>query len=172
MASYSDLGAKLVSYEPFTDDRGVWQRLFDSEILKPFGCDSGAAQVSVSKNPKKGTLRGMHSLDEAYGEVKVVLCLSGSVQDIVLDARRGSKTYGTYKEFTLDAENHNAVVIPPGCAHGFLTLEKETNLLYLMSKPYDSSREVCFRWNDPFWGVEWAFEPTLVSAKDQAHDLV
>jgi dTDP-4-dehydrorhamnose 3,5-epimerase len=164
-------GLQLINFEPFEDHRGSWQRIFDDKAVDAQLGDSRMAQVSISKNTLKGTLRGMHSLAESYREIKVVLCLQGSVQDVVLDTRPSSPTFGKYDSFLLSENVPVAVVIPPGCAHGFLTLQDDSSLLYLMSRPYRSDQEICYRWNDPFWGVQWNFEPSTISEKDMSHDL-
>lgn len=164
-------GLQTLSYSPHVDERGSWQRLFETSSIPEISRGDGFVQASISRNPKVGTLRGMHSLAESYGEIKVVSCLSGKVQDVVLDARPDSPTFGEHESFQLSWDVPRAIVIPPGCAHGFLTLEENSSLLYLMSKPYDVSKEICFRWDDPFWGVEWDIEPRIISEKDKNHKL-
>jgi len=164
-------GLQLLNFETYEDRRGSWQRIFDENAVDMQLGDSSIDQVSISRNTRKGTLRGMHSLAESYGEIKAVVCLQGSVQDVILDTRPSSPTFGKYASFLLSEDVPVAVVIPPGCAHGFLTLRDNSNLLYLMSKPYRSDMEISYKWNDPFWGVEWNFEPSIISEKDMSHDL-
>lgn len=158
------------SFAPFVDQRGSWQRVWEQETLG--GPLEGAeiSEISVSSNPLPRTLRGMHSLRESYGEAKVVFCLSGMVQDVAIDVRQGLSTFGDFFSFFLHPGD--GVVIPPGFAHGFLSLESNSNLAYLMTRPYNSSEELNFSWNDPFFRIPWACEPEIISEKDRAHAWV
>jgi len=111
----------------------------------------------------------MHYLEEQAQEWKSVVCLQGSVQDVVVDMREESQTFRSHQSFHLEGQSNDGVLIPPGCAHGFLTLEPNTILLYIMSVPYDSSLERALRWDDPTLGISWDLVPKVISDKDQGH---
>jgi dTDP-4-dehydrorhamnose 3,5-epimerase len=153
-------------FEPHLDFRGTWQRIWDLDSIRAVGHNPEIEQVSISTNPQAHTLRGLHSLKPEASEFKAVICLTGAVQDVLVDVRPNSPTWGTYASFELDAKYLNGVLIPPGFAHGFLTLEAETRLLYLMSVEYDAGLENNFCWNDPEFSIEWLAKPTLISEKD------
>jgi dTDP-4-dehydrorhamnose 3,5-epimerase len=165
-------GVRQVSFNPVSDFRGSWRRVWDASVMRSMGWDGGVEQVSISSNPHLGTLRGMHSLREEQGEFKFVFCISGAVQDVVIDPRPSSPSQGAYEAFSLTPECGFGVIIPPGCAHGFLTLQPNSVLLYMMATEYRPEHELCYRWNDPFWGIEWEIAPLLISEKDAFHDFI
>jgi dTDP-4-dehydrorhamnose 3,5-epimerase len=148
------------------DSRGSFTRISDSLWGVP-----PVLQISVSTNLLPGTLRGMHASKREMGEFKVVTCLSGSVVDFVIDLRPESSEYGKKLKFELQ-ENNASILIPPGCVHGFLTLEPNTEILYAMSAVYKPEMEVGFRWNDPLLAIDWPKTPEVISSKDAAHPLL
>lgn len=154
------------SFDPHLDFRGSWQRIWDVDFIQEVGHSPNIEQISVSSNPHLHTLRGLHSLRYEASEFKAVVCLSGAVQDVVVDVRPDSPTWGRYASFNLSEEKMNGVLIPPGFAHGFLTLLPNTKLLYLMSTKYSAELEYNFCWNDPGFGISWLADPALVSDKD------
>jgi dTDP-4-dehydrorhamnose 3,5-epimerase len=123
-------------------------------------------QCSLSYNAKKGTLRGMHFQAAPHAETKLVRCSKGAIYDVVLDLRRDSKTYCRWIGVTLTADKRNALYIPKGCAHGFLTLADDSEVFYQMSDFFhaDSARGV--RWNDPAFGIVWPGKVEMISARD------
>ena len=151
---------------PFEDNRGVWQRVWDNGIIEALGFTKDVAQVSVSVNPMKATLRGLHYLIPEVGETKTVFCASGAVQDVLLDLRTGSETFGDYVDLRLDPGQ--GVVVSPGMAHGFLSLQPDTVLVYVMSAPYKRESERTVRWNDPGFGIDWLLNPQFISDKDSS----
>lgn len=160
------------AWEPYADSRGKWQRIWDVERFNNVPSSMTAVQVSVSKNPLKGTLRGLHFLDESASEWKAVVCVQGSVQDVIVDMRDDSPTKGLHDSFILSGSGNEGVLIPPGCAHGFLSLEPNCILLYLMTAKYDATLERSLRWNDPLLGIDWLLNPELVSDKDRGNELI
>lgn len=152
--------------EPVEDDRGSFARVYDRDELRAHGLELEVAQASVSTNTRRGTLRGLHFQRPPHEEAKLVRCLAGSVFDVVADLRDGSPTRLRWLGVELSAQKRNAVFIPAGFAHGFLTLEDGCELEYLISAPYEASAAAGVRWNDPALGVEWPFEPSVVSARD------
>lgn len=159
-------GVERYSIKGHSDKRGLWQRVWEADnpvIRNSF--ESSAKQVSVSYNPELGTLRGLHSLKPSAGETKFVFCVQGKVQDVALDIRRESVTFGTHASFIL--EQGMGVKIPPGVAHGFLTLEPDSTLVYVMTAFYNPELEVPIRWNDPRFNINWVRTPEVISSKDK-----
>ena len=157
-------GVEPFQIEPFQDERGLWQRVWDRATIETLGFTGEVAQISISVNPLKGTLRGLHYLVPEARETKTVFCASGAVQDVVLDVRADSETFGDYVDLRL--RPGMGVVVSPGMAHGFLSLEPNTLLVYIMSAPYSSNYERSVRWNDPSFGIDWLLEPKFISNKD------
>ncbi|MFL5911491.1 MAG: dTDP-4-dehydrorhamnose 3,5-epimerase family protein [Gaiellaceae bacterium] len=159
-------GVFELTQEPVKDERGSFARLYDRDELRAHGLELEVAQASVSTNTRRGTLRGLHFQRPPHEETKLVRCLAGSVYDVVADLRDGSSTRLRWLGVELSARKRNAIFIPAGCAHGFLTLEDGCELEYLISAPYEASAAAGVRWNDPALGVEWPFEPSVVSTRD------
>src|SRR5439155_14097871 len=122
--------------------------------------------VNNSLSAERGTLRGLHYQQAPAAEVKLVRCVRGSFFDVALDLRTG-KWFGT----TLSADNRRMLYVPEHCAHGFLTLEDDTEAFYFTSAPYSPEHERGLRWNDPAFAIEWPFEPVVLSEKDRAWPL-
>ncbi|MGB5814903.1 MAG: dTDP-4-dehydrorhamnose 3,5-epimerase [Thermoanaerobaculia bacterium] len=162
-------GAFVIDIEPHEDERGFFARTFCQEEFEAHGLDSTVVQSSVSFNRQRGTLRGMHFQAPPHEESKVVRCTAGAIYDVIVDLRPLSPTFVQWHAVTLSAENRTMFYIPGGFAHGFLTLEDNTEVLYQMSEFYypDSARGV--RWDDPAFGIEWPVEPTAISDRDQSY---
>lgn len=161
--------AYLVELEKRGDERGFFARLFCAKEFEEHGITQNFVQANNSLSADKGTLRGMHyQLGEA-AETKVVRCIRGSLYDVVLDIRPDSPTFGKWYGHELTAENRLMMVVPEGCAHGFLTLEDDTEAFYLVSAYYSPELERGIRWNDPKFQIEWPIEPEIISDKDQKH---
>jgi len=164
----SVIGAYVVELEPHEDERGFFARAWDPDELRAAGLDPRLAQVSLSRNRRAGTLRGMHLQRAPHEEVKLVRCLRGAIFDVVLDLRVDSSTYLAWHGERLDPENGRALYVPTGCAHGFQTLVAETDVMYLISHPYTPDAAHGVRWDDPLFGIEWppAAERTI-GARDR-----
>lgn len=162
----------LFEWEPKNDSRGSFCRLFCSTSIKEHGIvDHNFAQVNLSDNPYKGTLRGLHFQAQPYEEAKIIYCLQGSVYDVILDLRENSPSFLQHFSLKLAADNPCAVYIPKGCAHGFLTLEDNCKLLYLMTNQYRAGYERGYRYDDPAFGIQWPFKPKILSERDQHYPL-
>ena len=148
-------GAYVIEPERFGDVRGFFARTFCARQFEEHGLDPRLVQCSLSFNRKAGTLRGMHYQAAPHGEAKLVRATSGSAYDVAIDLRPDSPTYLRHAAVVLSAEDRNAIYIPPGCAHGFQTLEDDTEILYQMSAFYEPSAGRGVRWNDPVFGIEW-----------------
>jgi dTDP-4-dehydrorhamnose 3,5-epimerase len=161
-------GVFAVELEPAQDERGFFARIYSRAELADEGIDLEIAQASLSFNPQRGTLRGMHLQRPPHEEAKLVRCLAGVVYDVVVDLRVGSASQFRWLAVELSAERRNALYIPRGFAHGFLTLQNACELEYLMSVAYEPSAAAGVRWDDPVVGIEWPFAPTVISERDTA----
>ncbi len=162
-------GAFRVALNCREDDRGFFARFFCVEELKKAGIDARFVQANNSLSVRKGTLRGLHYQLAPKAEGKLVRCLSGALFDVVLDLRPDSPTYKSWAGATLTADNREMLWVPPGCAHGFLTLEPRTEILYLVTEPYAPELERGVRFDDPAFKIAWPIRPEVVSDKDRAH---
>lgn len=162
--------AFVINLNPKEDNRGAFCRLFCSRLLKEHGInDAHFVQVNLSENTAKGTLRGLHCQAEPYSEAKIVYCLQGSVYDAIVDLRPHSATYLKHFGIRLSHKDPCALYIPKGFAHGFLTLEDDSRLVYLVSEFYQPSFERGYRYDDPAFVINWPFKPSLISERDQNH---
>ena len=145
------------------DSRGSFMRILD---LAKADVKIDLPQISFSRNIKPYTFRGLHGMTRNASEFKFVSCLRGSLIDYIVDLRPESETYLMHLEFHLDSKNPKVVVIPPGCVHGYLTVKSETEILYVMSTPYDAINEIGVRFDDPKLGLKLPKSPIDVSQKD------
>jgi len=160
-------GAYLVDIKRIADERGFFGRAFCSNEMKAFGLNDNIAQTNLSSNPKKGTLRGLHYQGPPAEESKLVRCTRGSLFDVIVDIRKQSSTYCKWFGAVLTAESFQMLYVPEGCAHGFITLEDNTDIMYEVSEFYTPSAEKGLLWNDPFFGIEWPIQPVIISEKDK-----
>ena len=162
-------GAFVIDVEPHEDERGFFARTYCQEEFEANGLDPTVVQASISFNRQRGTLRGMHYQAPPHEEIKVVRCTAGAIYDVIIDLRPHSQTFIQWHGVTLSAENRTMLYIPGGFAHGFLTLEDNTEVLYQMSEFYypDSARGV--RWDDPAFGIDWPAHPTTMSDRDRSY---
>ena len=160
-------GAYIVEIEQLVDERGFFARTWCLRELREQGLDSNLVQCSISFNHKRGTLRGMHIQLPPHAETKLVRCTQGAIYDVILDLRRDSPSYMQWHGEELTAENRNALYVPKGCAHGFLTLADITEVLYQISDFYAPEFARGLRWNDPQFSIVWPAEVTVISERDQ-----
>ena len=148
-------GAFVIDLERIEDERGFFARSFCEEAFAGHGLNPHVAQCSISFNPAKGTLRGLHWQAAPHLEAKLVRVTRGAIFDVILDLRRDSPTFQQHVAVELTAENRRMLYVPENCAHGFQTLEDNTEVFYQMSVLFrpESARGV--RWNDPAFGIEW-----------------
>jgi dTDP-4-dehydrorhamnose 3,5-epimerase len=159
----------VVDIEPRSDERGAFARLQCPDEFAAAGHPFTPAQTSLSRNPHAFTLRGMHYQPAPHAEVKLVRVVRGRIFDVAIDLRPESPTYRKWTAAELSAENGRAVLISEGLAHGFLTLEADTDVLYQISPRFAPGREAGVRWDDPVFGITWPEPPALVSARDAAY---
>lgn len=162
-------GVTVVSQTPMSDERGSFARSFCAIEFQDAGLALNVVQTNVSHNIRKGTLRGMHYQAEPYPETKLVSCTRGAIFDVAVDLRTESPTYKQWFGVELSAENAKSLYIPPGCAHGFLTLDDDTLVNYLMGEYFHDGYGRGVRWNDPQFAIQWPEEPTTMSERDAAY---
>lgn len=153
--------------EPHSDERGCFVRLFCPIEFSTAGINFIPTQINLSRNRECLTLRGMHWQDPPFAEAKLVRATAGIAHDVVVDLRPESPSYRRWLSRLLSAKEANALFVPEGCAHGFLTLAPETDVLYQMSRLYVSGRARGFRWDDPGFGIEWPATPRVIGEADQ-----
>lgn len=162
-------GVVVVEAEPHRDERGAFARTYDAAIFRLAGLNDHWPQCSVSQNIKRATLRGLHWQAEPKPEVKLVRCTRGSVFDVAVDLRPGSPAYLKWFGVELTAEKRNALYIPAGCAHGFVTLADDTELFYQIGESYVPELARGVRWDDPAFGIRWPVVPEVMSERDASY---
>lgn len=175
-------GAFIIELERLEDDRGFFARSYCQREFEAHGLNPRLVQCNISFNSKKGTLRGMHYQAAPHEEAKLVRCVRGSIYDVIMDIRPDSASYCHWIGVELAAPcsqppahrsqltaYYRMLYIPEGFAHGFLTLEDNTEVFYQMSEFYarESARGV--RWNDPAFGIQWPGEVKVISERDETY---
>lgn len=160
-------GAYIITNTPFVDERGSFSRIFCKREFEAIGLSVSVAQISLSTNAMKGTLRGLHFQKNDSAEDKLIACVSGSVFDVCVDVREYSPTFGKWVGETLSSENGVAIYVPKGCAHGYLTLQDDCKLTYFVTEFYQPGEASGYMYNDPFFSIEWPIkEPYIISKQD------
>jgi dTDP-4-dehydrorhamnose 3,5-epimerase len=162
-------GAFEIHIEPRADERGFFARSWCQHEFEEHGLNPDLVQCNISYNPRKGTMRGMHYQADPHAEAKLVRCIKGAVYDVVIDLRPQSPTFMEWIGVRLTAEDRNMIYVPEGCAHGFLTLEDESEVFYQMSAFYHADSAGGVRWNDPAFNIVWPAEPVLISERDRTY---
>jgi dTDP-4-dehydrorhamnose 3,5-epimerase len=160
-------GAFEIRLEPIEDERGFFARAWCRREFEAHGLDAGLQQSNISFNTRKGTLRGMHFQADPFAETKLVRCTNGAIYDVVLDLRPESPKFKQWIAVTLTAEIRNMLYVPKGCAHGFLTLQDETEVFYQMSEVYHAESARGVRWNDPAFDIAWPEKVEVISNRDR-----
>ncbi len=164
-------GAYLIEPERRSDKRGFFARLWCAQELAARGLVADVAQINTGVSPRRGTLRGLHYQLPPHEEVKIVRCFRGAVFDVVVDLRRGSPTYRRWMGVELTAVNARLLYVPQGCAHGYLTLTDDVELLYLTSRAYAPEAARGLRYDDPAFGIAWPAPARVVSRADASWPL-
>jgi len=165
-------GPRLVEPEFHVDERGLFARTFAAAEFGGGGLESTVAECSVSFNRERGTLRGMHLQRSPFGEAKLVRCTRGRIWDVAVDVRPGSARFREWVAVELDEDRRGALYLPPGFAHGFVTLEPATEVFYQTSVPYNAGASIGFRWDDPEVSIGWPLEPVIMSDRDRSLPLL
>lgn len=158
-------GLFIIENIPLQDERGLFSRVFCKKELFQI-CKKEIVQINHSVNNKKGTIRGMHYQVSPYAESKLIRCIQGSVFDVAIDLRKNSKTFLKWFGIVLSKDNWKMIFIPEGFAHGFQTLEANTELLYHHTGYYSPEYERGLNFNDPVININWEIEQFTCSEKD------
>ena len=161
-------GAYLVEPERLSDERGFFARTWCAEEFARRGLDAGWSQCSTSFNRRRGTLRGLHYQAPPHAEAKLVRCTRGRVFDAIVDLRPASPTRNRWFAAELSADNGLAMYAPKGFAHGFQTLEDDSELFYQISAPFRPEAVRGLRWDDPAIDVKWPLPDPTISERDRA----
>lgn len=160
-------GLFLVDVELHEDERGYFARSWCQDEFMEHGLDPCLVQCNISFNTMRGILRGMHYQIEPFAEAKLVRCTKGAIYDVIVDLRPVSPTFTQWISVELTEENHRSVFIPIGCAHGFQTLQDNSEVFYQMSEFYHSECARGVRWNDHIFGIDWPMDKKIISQRDQ-----
>jgi len=164
-------GVYLIEPNSFCDERGSFSRVYCENELQEIS-NFSIKQINHSITKEKGTVRGMHFQYEPSSEIKMVKCIKGSVFDVVVDIRKGSSTFLKTFSIELTETNKKTIYIPKGFAHGFQTLEDNTELLYMHSSIYNPSHECGLNIKDPLLDIRFPLEISNLSSRDKEHKLL
>jgi dTDP-4-dehydrorhamnose 3,5-epimerase len=160
-------GAYVVDPEPQKDNRGFFARTWCQKEFAERGLNPRLVQCNISFNVRKGTWRGLHYQAAPHEEAKLVKCTAGAICDVIVDLRPDSPTFKKHVAMTLSASNRKMLYIPEKFAHGFLTLEDDTEVFYQMSEFYSPESARGIRWNDPLFGIQLPLKVTVISERDR-----
>lgn len=161
-------GAFILEPEKLEDERGFFARSWCQREFEAHGLNPRLVQCSISFSEKKATIRGMHYQLPPYEEAKLVRCTRGSIYDAIIDLRPESATFKQHVGEFLTGQNHRMLYVPEGFAHGFLTLEDNTEVFYQISEFYSPEHGRGVRWNDPAFNIEWPLPPSTMSDRDRS----
>ncbi|MDN3643375.1 dTDP-4-dehydrorhamnose 3,5-epimerase [Lutimonas halocynthiae] len=162
-------GAFVIEVDKMEDQRGFFGRLWCEKEFKDHNLNTNIVQSNVSLSKKKGTLRGMHFQRGSHAETKFVRCTRGSVYDVIVDLRPDSPTYKRWCGVELTADNYKMIYVPENFAHGFLTLEDNSEVYYMVTQFYSAEHEGGLHYNDSDINIEWPIEINEISDKDDKH---
>lgn len=165
-------GAFVVEVEPQADARGLFARTFCAREFQARGLATSFVQCSVSQNLKRGTVRGLHYQQPPACEVKLVRCTAGALMDVIVDLRPGSPTYLQHLGVELTARNRRTLYVPEMFAHGFQTLEDDTEVFYQISAFFEPTLATGIRHDEPKLGIEWPLPVSVMSEKDRQWPLL
>ena len=165
-------GAYLVDLAPSRDARGFFARSYSPAEFAAHGLGPELRECSISYNTRKATLRGMHFQVAPHEEHKLVRCTAGAIFDVIVDLRPTSSHYRRWFGLELNAENRRALFVPPGFAHGFITLSDHSEVYYMISAAYSAAHARGVRWNDPAFGIEWPLAPEVIAPRDAQYPLL
>ncbi len=165
-------GAFLIDLERHGDERGFFARAYCAQEFAVQGLATELEQCSVSYSTYKATLRGLHYQCAPHEEHKLVRCTAGAIFDVIVDVRPGSLNYRRWFGTELTAQNRRALFVPPGFAHGFITLSDDAEVYYMISVPHAPQHARGFRWNDPAFAIEWPLIPSVITARDAGYPLL
>lgn len=165
-------GSYLIELEEHMDERGIFARQFCKKELQKFGIDFDIKQCNISKNFKKGILRGLHYQKEPYPEIKMVSCFKGKIYDVILDIRKDSPSFLKWYATEISEKNNKIIYIPSGVAHGFQTLADDTIVYYQLGEFFQPEYYKGIRWNDPKFGIKWPeCNSRIINERDANYEL-
>lgn len=164
---------KILVPRRYKDARGYFAETYNQKILSEIGIEATFVQDNQSMSAETGVIRGLHYQIGPMAQVKLVRVLRGAILDVALDIRRASPTFGRHVSVRLNAEDGKQVLIPLGFAHGFATLQPNTEVFYKVSDYYSPAHERGIRWNDPALGIDWGVDESsaILSERDRAHPM-
>lgn len=165
-------GVKIVQLEPAWDDRGSFARTFCEREFAEAGLPFRIVQANASTNIAAHTLRGLHYQRDPHGEPKIVSCVRGRIFDVAVDVRPDSPTYLVWEGIELGPGLDRMLCLSEGIAHGYLTLEPDSEVHYLMGASYVAEAADGFRWDDPAISIAWPAEPAIISERDRSYALI
>ncbi len=165
---------RVLTPKKFGDNRGFFSEVYNKETLRGVGIDIDFVQDNHSLSAEKGVVRGLHFQTPPYELNKLLRVVRGSLFDVAVDLRRNSPTYGRHVSYTLSADSWNQILVPVGFAHGFMTLEPDTEVIYKVSNYYSPEHDKGILWNDPALGIDWPLPESaaVLSDKDQKQPLL
>lgn len=162
-------GVFIIEIEKQIDERGFFARTWDKKKFEEYNLNSKLVQCNVSFNKKKGVLRGMHYQIAPYEEAKLIRCTKGKIFDVIIDLRPKSNTFRQWFGVEISDENYKMLYVPEGFAHGFQTLEDNTEIFYQMSEMYMPDYVRGIRYNDSIFDINWPITPAIISEKDRIY---
>lgn len=156
-----------IKFKPIRDDRGFFMRVYDEKIFRENGVMGKWVQENHSKSVQKGVLRGLHFQLPPFAETKLIRCIRGRVQDVFVDLRKDSETFGMWDTVEISEDKFNAVLVPRGFAHAICTLTENCEVVYKVDNYYSPEYERGLIWNDPDIGIKWQVENPILSEKDK-----
>lgn len=159
----------IITPRKFGDHRGFFSETYKRCALAEAGIDAEFVQDNQSLSAEQGTLRGLHFQCPPKAQDKLVRVTRGAILDVAVDIRHDSRTYGQHVGVTLSAENWSQLWVPKGFAHGFITLEPDTEVLYKVTDYYSPEHDAGIAWNDPALGIDWGIDTPILSDKDTKH---
>ena len=160
--------AYVIELEKREDHRGFFARTWDKKEFEEHNLNSNLVQCNVSFSKKCGTLRGMHYQKKPFEESKVIRCVKGKIFDVIIDLRSSSSTFKKWFGVELTEENYKMLYVPEGFAHGFQTLEDNSEIIYQVSEFYTPNSELGIHWNDPAFNITWPIEEKIITEKDNS----
>lgn len=162
-------GAYVIEEERHEDQRGFFARTFCQREFESHGLNPRVVQCNVSFSKRKGTLRGMHFQVAPFSEAKLIRCIAGSIYDVIIDLRPSSPAFKQHFAVELSAENRRMLYVPEEFAHGFQTLEDNTEVFYQMSQFYSAEHARGVRWDDPAFGIAWPADQRTIIERDRTY---
>ena len=161
-------GSFVVQPTKIIDKRGFYSRVWDSNISKNFGLQDKFVQSNLVSTKKKGTLRGLHYQKYPFQEIKLTRCIKGSIFVVIVDLRKKSSTYLDWYGIKLSKNNNKSLYVPKNFAHGYITLENDSDIFYQSSNVYSPKHEAGISWNVIKIGIKWPIKPKIISDKDSS----